>query len=820
MGQMKVRERSEPGLCLLVAALLGGCAALQLRETAPVSPEASAMLAEVRELSWHGGDPSGEVRRDLLARVSRAAPDWVSPDRLLDELDREGLRGPAILERRRAGLAAASDPAARARASYLLGRLSGDGENNSMRAAVRDDPNFAWGHHGLAWSASERGDVEVATLSEERAISLARDPFDRALFTISLARHLHANERGEEAYARLTAFSDEEVLSGADAVWWRAQCASFGLQLEEQDVVKESWRELLGVLSDSRLGEDEAVAMSQQARLARREHRGLDPAGLRLDMALASRAGDDALFQRAQLAHECGRLVRAAALWDQLAEGDLRPPTRERRISGFATGRFRETVERWVDELPACVKDERGRPRSEALQGVMLAARGAIPGRARALGALGDACLAAGWFAEAQALAPHLAAVDTEASLLLTQRADRAFGLLEFFDRSLGKELQPIPEAGAEQRADWLGIERFLVALKDEVGNASALFGEAPTGALMESIPSSPLYKFSPFAALVHPGPVMSRQDQRLGVGPKDSEVKGLAEFGQMIGRFILLGQLAGRDRADGAVFPVLWTERVEGAHLGVKWSGSVVWCEGIEPVGWLGRNRSVTGAALHDGYWIDVEAVRREHERWLELQREWSVEEASVVLDLPAPVARTSAERRALRPLLKEGLRVRLRVMMERGGEVPSLSELLAGVATHEEGHLVDRALHLPLSSHPLRAVRLLGRAAFDPPAVLERLEYRAQVVALCEVADPRLSLAECLLMVESAPSGADMHARGYEALLRDLLRILDERVQRDPASWPNIDPDRALVGQLHRLSVEETRGLGRALADYVGIP
>jgi len=824
---MMVRQRSELGLCIVAAALFSGCAALQLGEAAPVSPAASLSLAEVRELSWGGEDSSGEERRGLLERASRAAPGWVAPDRLLDELDRERLQGPLLLERRRRALGAARDSAERARACYLLGRLGGDDARDLMREAVSSDPDFAWGHHGLAWIASERGDMETAVLSEERAIALARDHFDRALFTISLARHLRSNadeERQREAYALLTALSTAEVLVGADAVWWRAQRASFGLGLEDPELVKESWGELLSVLSDPRLGEDEAVSLSQRGRLARRKHRDLDAGGLRLDAALASRQGDAALYQRARLAHECGRLVRAAALWDELALGELRPPTRERRVARFASGRFREAVEGWVDELPARVKNERGWPKSEELRAVLMAARGALPGRARGLRQLGDACLAAGWFAEAQALAPHLAAVDTPAALSLTLRADRAFGLLEFFDRSLGKELQPIPEAGAEQRADWLGIERFLSALRGEVEGASELFGEEDTAALMASIPESPLYEFSPFAALVHPGPRLSRQDQRLGVGPKDSLVAGLAELGQAMGRFILLGQLAGRDRADGAVFPALWTERVSGEHLGVRWSGSAVWCEGIEPVGWLGRNRSVTGAALHDGYWVDVEAVRRERERWISLKREWSVEDIRALLSSPAPEAQTSAERQALRPLLGEGGRVQLQVMLDRGGleelEVPSLSELLDGVAIHEQGHLVDRALHLPLSSHPLRALRLLGRAAFDPPAVLERLEYRAQVVALSEVEDPRIALADCLLMVESAPPSARAHARGYEDLLRKLLAILDQRVQADPSMWEEIDPSRALVGQLHRLKPEEVRRLGRVLADEVGIP
>ena len=166
------------------------------------------------------------------------------------------------------------------------------------------------------------------------------------------------------------------------------------------------------------------------------------------------------------------------------------------------------------------------------------------------------------------------------------------------------------------------------------------------------------------------------------------------------------------------------------------------------------------------------------------------------------------------------DGARVRLAVIVDRGGEVPTFTEILSAVEIHEQGHLVDRALHLPLSSHPLRTVRLLGRAGFDPPAVLERLEYRAQVVALCEAEDPRTVLADSLLMVENAPQTARAHARGYEALLRDLLGILDKRVQRDPSAFSGIDPDGALVHELHRLGPEEVRSLGRALAKRVGIP
>jgi hypothetical protein len=611
-------------------------------------------------------------------------------------------------------------------------------------------------------------------------------------------------------------------LSESDLVWWRAERAAFGLglELEESDVLRDSFRELLEVLGNVLLGEGDALRLAQVGRGARIEHRRLDPGGLRLDAALAGRTEDALVFQRARLAHECGRLVRAAALWGRLEGGELRPPTRASRVAQFAAGHFHEAVERWVAGLPSCAKDVQGMPQRAAQARLVSVARVARVGHAEGLRALGEACLEAGWYSEARAIVPHLAAVDGEGALSLSDRADRAFGLLGYLDRSLGKELQPIPEVGAEEREEWLGVARFMSGLGREVEAAWELFGVERAAQLKAALAESPLYVHSPFAALVHPGPTISEQDERLGVGREGEEVVGLAELADAMGRFILLGQVAGGDRADGAVFPVLSSERVEGEHHGVEWSGTAFWCEGIDPLGWLGRNKGVTGAALHDGYWIDVESVRREHGRWLELAREWPLEDAREVLAIPAPPAADATERRALRPLVGAGKRVRLGILVDRGGEVPSFSEMLEDVASHEQGHLVDRELHLPMSAHPLRVMRLLGRAAFDAGAILERLEYRAQIVALCTAADPRTILADSLAMVESAPPTAQAHARGYATMLVDLLGLLDQRVQAEPGEWLMIDPERVLVQQLERLTGEEVRSLGHALARRAGIP
>ncbi len=819
-GGVKAPVQLAKRLAILVTTLSVGCATVVMPGIDVIPRSSSEVLAEVRALERSGGDPSGEQRRALLGEVSLAQPEWVGPERLLDLLELSELRGVEVLARRRSALNAARGREASARASYLLGRLGGDATAGLMRECIKADPSFAWGLHGGAWSAREDDRTQDAIELERRAISRARDPFDRALFTLSLAELLRVHEDAAAAYEELKDEQLDASLFASDAVWFRAQRASFGMRLEEGRDLDDAWEELLEVLPDPLLGENDALRLAKRARAARREHRGLDPYGLRLDQALAMRSEESLLFERAHFAHECGRHVRAAALWEGLSDGEWRAPARERRLANFAVGSFGRAVDVWLEGLPSFVLGDSGLPKSERLAAVVTAARAATPGSAEALQALGEACLSAGWFDEAYVLAPHLAALDSDAAQWLSERAERGFSLLAFFDRSLGHELQPIPDSSLEIGDEWLGIHRFLHSLNEEVQRSAALFEPEVLTALRSSLALSPIYSFSPFAALVHPGPSFSAQDELLDVGERGAPVPGLGVLGEAIGRFILLGQLSGRERADGAVFPVLWSERRSGEHVGVEWSGSVVWCEGIEPVGWLGRNSTVTGAALHDGFWVDVESVRREHARWLALQREWTIERAERSIVALAPRAFNEGERRALRPLLGAGERVRLSIFVDRDGAVPTHAELLEGVSRHEEGHLVDRALHMPLSSHPLRVVKLLGSVGFDPPAVLERLEYRAQLVALCETEDPRLILSDSLMMVESAPPSARAHARGYEALLNDLIELLDEELQADPAAWPALDPERVLVHQLHLLKPGEVRALARALAREVGLP
>jgi hypothetical protein len=166
----------------------------------------------------------------------------------------------------------------------------------------------------------------------------------------------------------------------------------------------------------------------------------------------------------------------------------------------------------------------------------------------------------------------------------------------------------------------------------------------------------------------------------------------------------------------------------------------------------------------------------------------------------------------------------VRLALLRDRlraGAEPPgiTLDEITQALMAHEEGHLCDRARFLPLGRHLWRALRFLVSSGASAGGVMTRLEYRAELVALCVVADPRIPLAEILDAAETPASGLTSHGAAYERLLADFLRALDAALVGAPEQWPELDPDAYLVHQLHRLGAEDVREIARELARREGI-
>ncbi len=307
------------------------------------------------------------------------------------------------------------------------------------------------------------------------------------------------------------------------------------------------------------------------------------------------------------------------------------------------------------------------------------------------------------------------------------------------------------------------------------------------------------------------------------------------------IGRFSIAGRAAGEPGPDLSVLPRLHAAMQSGTRLGTPWSGTVVWCEGSDVklrYGRLGAN--IAGLAVHEGYWVDVDALRSGHADWLELQRsrlgtEEQVREARGVLAQGgiarsfAPLLGALGEERAIPPL-GAARRLKLAVLLERleasgasvaNPELPlvAFDEVLAVTEVHEQGHLCDRARLLPVFSNLGAVWKLLSRSGFTPRGVSERLEYRAQLVALCEVDDPRLALAECLEAAESGGSGVTTHGGAYVELLGDLLERLRERVDADPDFAPALDRGAYLIHQLHQFEAEELRATARELARSEGL-
>jgi hypothetical protein len=307
--------------------------------------------------------------------------------------------------------------------------------------------------------------------------------------------------------------------------------------------------------------------------------------------------------------------------------------------------------------------------------------------------------------------------------------------------------------------------------------------------------------------------------------------VGGLAAELARMGRFGLFGQVAGQ-APDGAVMRVLYQEVRSGEHLGMEWSGSVAWCDGADVPARASRaGASIAGAALHEGYWIDVSILRRELRRWNDLAERFAgiegprrVERALAVTGLP--LANPGQGSRASTDLLLgEADRVRLAVMVERGAPLgahltpPTLDEICLATANHEEGHLCDHARFLPLGKHVGRVLKFMFTSGFSPAVMARRLEARAHLTALCVTADPRLPLVDMLQAAEDGGTSALPHTRAYADLLGDFLAELDKQVTNDPGAWPELDPTRLLGQQLHILAPERVRQVALVLAERRGL-
>ncbi len=851
------------GACLLLLLLAGCHASSTFRPQNRVDAGASAAYERARERWRRGGNLALAEARESARRATALEPDWIAPRRFLDELARADLLGVEALAEHRAQLVLRPDDAGEC---YLAGRLEGRSGGWRFERAAKLDPKLAWAWHGLAWAAANEGDAQRAVSCGERALSLARDAFEIGYFQGGLARIDFARGRPREALARLLPLLDSPEIAPVDRLELAVQAAQIELSMFFQPEGRRGERRAMRLLREEELTDFEVEALVARLRFLRIA----DGSGsLDLQLALAARSSPARDRLRAELMLDerptplaLGLLARASTNRSgRLASGPLL------RAARFAAGQFEQGVEEWLADLPELVLDERRLPREPKLVEVVLAARalGAAAPRpasmsgdvergsaAQTLTAFGDRLISAGWFREARAVAGALAAHDLDLALALEDRAAAGQQLLSSIRRLLVTSGQSsFANQGGEDALRFRPLERgdpsarqaahvdgLLDALSPLFASARVMWGKAwqPDISLRE-FRSSPRYSYGWLGQLVHPGPTFSKEDERLGLGKNGDVVPGFADAFAQIGRFALLGEVLGGGGPDATVLQRTLVETRSGKHLGVPWTGTIAWCEGSDVQPRAGREgATISGAALHEGYWVDIDAVRRERDIWARLQREFggaaqrerrAAALATRGLAISAPANRRDLarlERRSVQALLGESDRMRLAVLAERdlgdgNGSGVTLDELVQLTAVHEEGHLCDRGRLLPVSEHPLRIAAFLVRAGVGPQGIAERLEYRAQLTALCEVPDPRLAWVDVLSAGESEALGVTPHAAAYRRLLIDLVETLDREFERRPKDWPELDSSHVLAHQLHRLPPESLRRLALIVADREGL-
>jgi hypothetical protein len=273
---------------------------------------------------------------------------------------------------------------------------------------------------------------------------------------------------------------------------------------------------------------------------------------------------------------------------------------------------------------------------------------------------LGEALVAAGWFREARGVALQLAAFDLDGALALDARSLAGLDFLESIRRAMRRtDRASTARSTASQRSgdDSVivdlrgqsgtitlgGIETRITSLDALLESLAPLFartnvflgGERDAALIQREIDRSPRMSYAGLAELVHPGPTFSADDERDGLGKSGEPVPGLAPLLLRMGRFGLFGELTGGGGPDATLLPVLHIERRSGKHLGAEWHGTIAWCENADLKSRAGRRGAkISAAALHEGYWVDVDSVRGELAAWQALRKRFGGDDGAERVD------------------------------------------------------------------------------------------------------------------------------------------------------------------------------------------
>ncbi|MEM6672613.1 MAG: hypothetical protein AAF726_07195 [Planctomycetota bacterium] len=804
-------------------AALSACATASLEPGPPVPEAASSAFLEAwtlgRQLS-HGEDAAAlEAALERAEEARVVAPGWAAPERFYDERwhrRRMTLPGRYATHLERANGGDAS-------AAYLAGRLGGEGATARLQRAVKIDPSSAWGWHGLAYRSYLADDEGAAIDRGRRALALARDPAELALFSWALATYHRSIDDGESAREVLRSALAKEgplELREAERLYIEAELAIAELEADDDADARRGVARALRILEDPGLTSLERRVLALRVRSVKAQQVATTEVDLAHAIAAAAATSDRV---RASI---LGVLDAAREITAVLRVGLDPNGWRTKLPAAFGapvtSGAAPAAIDAWLDDLPDVVKDADGLPLRPELRdiveavGVEASPTGVGPSDGRAARvAVGEALIAAGWFREARAWSAAIRELDPEEARELEIEALRgraALGAVLGLVRRVDGREAFLTARGTGPTGETIEREKPVdstAALESEIARLLGRVGAA------EDDDASPIIRYGPLGTLVHPGQRFSAEDERLERGERGDEVPGLARAFRDLGRFALIGNAVGQGGPDATVLRILHVEELEGAHLGRPFRGTVFWCEGADVPGrFARRGAGISGAALHEGYYVDVEMVARDVRRWSALRQRFEGRPDAIDAALEISTSGSGAiDRTEITPALGAADRMRLAVMAgDADGELRRIhaDDLAHVVAVHEEGHLCDRAQWYPLD--PLRVLSLLGFAGsngFSGTRIAEVLEERAQLVALCAARDTRLAWVDLLDAAEDSGPSVTPHAAAYARLLQSLVSRLESEVADGRWSAYDLVENVRWIDQIHRLPPEALREL-----------
>jgi hypothetical protein len=216
-------------------------------------------------------------------------------------------------------------------------------------------------------------------------------------------------------------------------------------------------------------------------------------------------------------------------------------------------------------------------------------------------------------------------------------------------------------------------------------------------------------------------------------------------------------------------------------------------------------RGASITGAGLDPLVWLDLDQFQRE-------------ELGDQLTPCGPPLPARPAAGRAARLDLSEPLDVaRWLDDAARAADGARYDALrLDALSQHEQQHILD--FRNFVAEGTAGKIGMLLSGGVFPSSVRAEVERRAQLHALRTCGDPRLALSHALshLPAEGAARN-EAHAAGYDALITEFLRRLDD------AAWPGaksvedlgLDRSRNLVQQLWKLDPDTIRAIALGMDD-----